>query len=67
MIYTCKEVSRLVSEAQDRPLGLAERMRLRIHLAICDGCANFSRRVQFLRRAMTRLADEPGKRDAAES
>lgn len=54
-MISCKEASRLMSQAMDRRLPLWERARLRLHLAICDACANFNRQVQFLRRAIKRL------------
>lgn len=57
MLLTCKEATRLVSQGLDRRLGLAERLALRLHLLICDGCTNFSKQVAFLRRALSRLAD----------
>jgi len=57
MILSCKEASHLVSQGLDRRLGLAERLALRLHLAICNGCSNFSKQVEFLRKAMRRLAD----------
>ncbi len=57
MMLTCKEVSRLVSQGLDRRLGFGERLRLRVHLAICKGCANYSRQMAFLRRAVARLGD----------
>ena len=57
MLLNCKEATRLVSQGLDRRLGLAERLALRLHLLICDGCTNFSRQVAFLRRALSRLAD----------
>jgi len=57
MKLTCKEASRLVSQGLDRRLGFAERLGLRLHLLICDGCTNFSKQVAFLRKAMARLAD----------
>ena len=56
MIFpSCKEVSHLVSQGLDRRLGFGERLGLRVHLAICDGCANFKRQMEFLRRAMRKL------------
>ena len=59
MIFpSCKEVSHLVSQGLDRRLGFGERVRLRVHLAICDGCANFKRQMEFLRKAMLRLGSE---------
>jgi hypothetical protein len=57
MMLTCKEATRLASEGLDRRLGLAERVALRLHLAICDGCSNFKKQVAFLRKAMRRLAE----------
>ena len=51
-LLSCKEVSQLVSQGLDRRLGWLERVRLRLHLAICDGCTNFKRQMDFLRRAM---------------
>ena len=41
-MLTCKDASELLSQAQDRTLGLRERLALRLHLLICDGCTNFS-------------------------
>ena len=55
MMLTCKEVSQLVSQGLDRKLGFGERVALRLHLAICDGCTNFNKQMAFLRRAMQRL------------
>lgn len=48
-IPSCKEVSELVSQAQDRPLTLAEKFGLYVHLPLCRGCRNFTRQVAFLR------------------
>ena len=58
MMLSCKEASRLLSQAMDRRLPLWERVRLRLHLAICDACSNFSRQIRFLRQAVARLFDE---------
>lgn len=57
MKIDCKEASRLISQAADRPLPLWQRLRLRLHLAVCDACANFNRQVRFLRRAVQRLLE----------
>ena len=56
MILDCKEVTRLASQGLDRELSFGERLRLRLHLAICSGCANFSRQMALVRRAVQRLA-----------
>jgi predicted anti-sigma-YlaC factor YlaD len=59
MMLSCKEVSRLVSQGLDRRLGLVERLRLRVHLALCDGCTNFSEQMAFLRKALRELGTRP--------
>ena len=56
-MLSCKEASRLVSQGLDRRLGLFERFRLRLHLAICDGCTNFKKQMDFLRKALSKLAE----------
>lgn len=50
-MLNCKEVTHLLSEAQDRKLTLTERLPLRVHLAMCQGCRNFSKQLDFLRSA----------------
>ena len=55
MMLSCKEAARLVSQGLDRDLGFGERVMLRVHLAICDGCTNFKDQVAFLRRAVKQL------------
>jgi hypothetical protein len=61
MMLSCRQVTRLVSQGLDRELGFAERVKLRVHLAICDGCTQFGRQMAFLREATARLADQPPK------
>jgi hypothetical protein len=48
----CKEVSVLLSQSEDRRIGLLERLRLRAHLKVCVGCMNFQRQLNFLRKAV---------------
>jgi len=57
---TCQQVSVLLSHAQDRPLGVLERLRLEAHLKVCRGCENFQKQLDFLRRALRR---HPALRD----
>jgi hypothetical protein len=56
-MLTCKESARLLSQAQERPLGTWERLHLRLHLAFCDGCTNFRNQLAILRVAIRRLRD----------
>jgi len=50
-MLNCKEATHLLSEAHDRKLGLVERLQLRLHLAICEGCRQFRQQMDFLHRA----------------
>ncbi len=66
-MLNCREVTRLVSESQERKLSVVEKMSLNLHLMMCDGCKNFSLQVPFLRKAMKayserldELIEEPG-------
>jgi len=56
MMLSCKETSRLLSQGEDRKLGFGERIALRVHLAICDGCGNFNAQLRFLRLAVKNLS-----------
>lgn len=57
MIPDCKQTSLLLSQAQDRPLGLLERLGLRAHMFICERCRHFSSQLEFLRTAVRRYRD----------
>ena len=54
---SCKEVSMLLSQAQERPLGYVERFGVMLHLLVCKGCTNFRAQLDFLRKAMRRYRD----------
>ena len=53
-MLSCKEVTRLLSQAQDRPLTLGERVKLRLHLVVCTACTRFARQLAFMRTALAR-------------
>lgn len=62
-MLTCKEASHLLSEHQERPLGLRERWQLRLHLWICANCRRFERQLALLRQGLRLL----GKRAETEA
>lgn len=49
----CRNATRLMSEAQERPLSVTERISLKLHLIMCSGCHNFKGQMNTLR-LMTR-------------
>jgi hypothetical protein len=59
-MLTCKEASHLISERQERPLGLRERLGLWFHLLICVYCRRFERQVAMLSRALRELGRRGG-------
>jgi hypothetical protein len=54
LMRTCKDVTRLVLEGQDRPLRPLESVSLRLHWMICDNCRAFRRQQQVMRAALDR-------------
>ncbi len=64
-MLNCKQASHLMSEAQDRPLALGERLPLRLHLFMCVGCRNYGKQLDFLRAVTREMKDgsEPASKD----
>lgn len=59
-MLSCKDVTHLLSEGQDRKLSVTERMSMEMHLAMCKGCSNFRKQMSFLRTACRRYAERMG-------
>lgn len=53
----CEEAVRLVSEGMDRELKLGERLKLRLHLKMCEWCRRYSDQVHLIRDAAHRFPD----------
>ncbi|MGQ0523455.1 MAG: zf-HC2 domain-containing protein [Betaproteobacteria bacterium] len=54
LMLKCREVSELLSQAQDRPLTLREKLAVHVHLPLCDACRNFRTQLDVLRAAVRR-------------
>ena len=57
---TCREVTRLCSQAMDRRLTFHEQVSLCVHSLLCGYCRNYIRQIRLLRRCvrhMSELAD----------
>ena len=52
MNRTCREVTALLVAQEDRRLGVADRMALRIHMVICDACPKFERQMLTMRNGL---------------
>jgi predicted anti-sigma-YlaC factor YlaD len=63
----CKNITRLLSDALERPLSASEWLAVGVHLPTCSGCRNFRKHIGLLRaasRAMSGL-DETGENSGA--
>lgn len=47
----CKHITRLLSDALDRPLTAGEWVAIGVHLPTCSGCRNYRRHIRLLRAA----------------
>jgi hypothetical protein len=50
-MFSCKDVSRLVSESMDRALPFYQRVLLRMHLLMCKYCARCREQFEAIRAA----------------
>jgi len=64
-LLSCKEATRLLSQREDRKLAFGERVALRVHLAICNGCRNVNAQFKFLRLAVRTLSSDGNEENAA--
>jgi hypothetical protein len=55
---TCRDASRLQSEALDHPLPPSKRLGLWLHLLICKWCRRYGKQIRFLRQAAHKHPDE---------
>lgn len=63
---TCKEVAALLVAREDRELPLADRLALRVHMAICDACPRFERQLLSMRNGLRAWRNYSGPDDAGD-
>ena len=47
-MMNCHDATFLMSQGRERPLTFTERMKLRLHVGMCRGCAQFERQLPCL-------------------
>src|SRR5437867_4237069 len=52
LMPTCREASRLQSDALDQALPLSKRFGLRMHLLVCKWCRRYGKQIRFLSQAV---------------
>ena len=53
-LASCKDVSHLLSQAHERPLGAWSQAKVRWHLAVCSMCRTFERQLRLIDEALRR-------------
>jgi hypothetical protein len=54
---TCQHASRLLSQQEDAPLPFGKRLRLRLHLTVCDACRSVARQFAAIHLALASWRD----------
>lgn len=49
-MMNCRQATELMSQELDRQLSWHERISLKFHVMMCDGCTNFRKQMAFLRK-----------------
>lgn len=62
-MLSCRDATRLMSESQERPLSIGERMSLGMHIMVCKGCHNFKEQMGTLREMMRAYAKGKSERE----
>ena len=60
-MLSCRDVSRLVSDAMEQQLPLGQRMALRVHLWMCKACAAYEQQIVALRRLTRGYAEHSAR------
>jgi len=57
LMYSCHDMTRFASLAQDGALPPGKRWKMRLHYLLCVWCRRYRRQLSFLRRAMRRSSE----------
>ena len=65
-IFSCKQVTGMISESMDSKLSLSQRMGIRFHLMMCKLCTRYQKQLHFIRETF-RSGGDTGKSSALSS
>jgi len=51
---TCKEVTHLASDSMDRSLSTFDRVRMKLHMLVCERCVRYYRQIRAIHEAFRR-------------
>lgn len=61
LLHSCKRVAELLSQGMDEPLGWLDRLRLRIHLSMCDNCRHVQQQLVAVKALSSELFNQDGE------
>ncbi len=59
LLPSCREMTRLTSQAMDRPPGAVQRLGMGLHLAMCAVCRRYRRQLNWIRKVAGAMPDDP--------
>lgn len=65
LMRSCREVAALLVAREDRALGRADRVALRMHLMMCEACPRFEKQMLTMRNGLRQWRNYTGT-DAAD-
>ncbi len=68
-MYRCSEVVRLISSDEYMTAGFLKKLRIRLHLAMCENCTRYVRQLRALAAAVRKAGDAvlPSEVESAKS
>lgn len=63
LFYPCRKASELIDRRSIEPLTAAEKVRLSMHLSMCNKCSGYAKHSEFVDAALERLFEENLKDD----
>lgn len=67
LMPSCEIVSHKISESMDHKISIADRMRVQMHLMVCDLCARYRDQLLTIQKMIGRLYDEDTTPDSDSS
>lgn len=64
LMRTCREVATILVAREDRALSTADRVALRLHMAICDACPRFEKQMLLMRNGLRQWRNYGSQADA---
>lgn len=55
-LINCREANRLSSRILDEELTWGERVKLRLHVMVCDCCINYMKQLKLLHKVLKKIA-----------